>query len=164
MKNDTKTENKKRGAPAKYDANVHVAWGASLAKLGATGAEIAEAFGISERTLYRWCNAHVEFCQALKKNKSIADSEIAESLYMKATGRATRKTQRKRITKDANGSKYEVIEKVEETLPPDTTALIFWLKNRQPQMWRDKPVHDDTDTAVLKAAKELVKNVESAIE
>lgn len=162
MKNDKKTK-QKVGAPTRYDAAVHVPWAASLAKLGCTDAEIAEAFGISVRTLYRWNKAHTEFCHALKRNKSMADSDIAESLYMRATGRAVRKTKKKRITKDANGNKNEVIEQVEETLPPDTTALIFWLKNRQPKMWRDKPAHDDTDTAVLAAAKELVQGVESAI-
>ena len=49
-------------------------------------------------------------------------------------------------------------------MPPDTTAMIWWLKNRQPELWRDKPAHDDSDTAVLKAAKELVSSVQSAIE
>lgn len=41
--------------------------------------------------------------------------------------------------------------------------MIFWLRNRQPEMWSDRPKQDDTDTAVLKAAKELVSGVQSAI-
>lgn len=27
---------------------------------------------------------------------------------------------------------------------PDTTAQIFWLKNRKPDKWRDKPDYEDT--------------------
>ena len=164
MTSDKNSNIKQKGRPMKYDPTIHVPWGASLARLGATTAEIAEAFGVSERTMYRWSKSHPELCHALKKNKSMADSEIAESLYAKATGRAKRVTERVRETTDANGNRNKVKERVEETMPPDTTALIFWLKNRQPQLWRDKPAHDDTDTAVLAAAKELVKSVESVIE
>ena len=64
----------------------------------------------------------------------------------------------------ADGGKVRLTEIIEETMPPDTTAMIWWLKNRQPELWRDKPAQDDTDTAVLKAAKELVSSVQSAIE
>lgn len=160
MTNDTKH----RGNPTKYDAKVHVPWAASLAKMGCSSAEIAEAFGVSERTLYRWQKAHPEFRQTLKASKSQADSVIAESLYCKAIGKAKRSTVHKRTRQDATGKVVETItEKSEETLAPDTTAMIFWLKNRNPELWRDRPAVDDTDTAVLKAAKELVTGVQSAI-
>ena len=65
---------------------------------------------------------------------------------------------------DPNKGKVTLVEKVEETLAPDTTAMIYWLKNRQPELWRDRPRHDDADTTVLAAAKELVSGVQSAIE
>lgn len=32
-----------------------------------------------------------------------------------------------------------------EHFPPDTTAMIFWLKNRQPDKWRDKRDVGDDD-------------------
>ena len=85
-------------------------------------------------------------------------------MYAKACGKAKRVTKKKRDVLDSDGRKVTLTEVIEETLPPDTTAMIYWLKNRQPELWRDRPKQDDTDTAVLKAAKELVSSVQSAIE
>lgn len=86
------------------------------------------------------------------------------SLYERACGNAKRVTKKRRDVLDSEGRKVTLTEVTEETLPPDTTAIIYWLKNRQPELWRDRPKQDDTDTAVLKAAKELVSSVQSAIE
>lgn len=152
------------GRPTKYDAAVHVPWGRSLAKRGCTDDEIAESFGIGVRTLYAWKGAHPEFQQALKETKSKTDEGVAESLYARACGLTKRTTKKVREVIDADGNKVKLTELIEETLPPDTTAMIYWLKNRQPELWRDRPKQDDTDTAVLKAAKELVSSVQSAIE
>ena len=140
-----------------------VPWGRSLAKRGCTDEEIAEAFGVGVRTLYAWKGVHQEFQQALKESKSKTDEGIVESLYARACGLTKRTTRKVREVIDANGNKVKLTEVTEETLPPDTTAMIFWLKNRQPEQWRDKPIQDETDTAVLKAAKELVSSVPSAI-
>lgn len=152
------------GRPSKYDEAVHVPWARSLARRGCTDEEIADAFGVNVRTLYAWKGAHDEFRQALKESKSMADEMVVDSLYAKATGRARRVTRKVREVLDSSGEKVELAEVVEETPPPDTTAIIYWLKNRQPELWRDRPKQDDTDTAVLKAAKELVSGVQSAIE
>ncbi len=159
-----KTDAKHRGRTTGYDAKVHVPWGVSLAKRGCTAGEIAEAFGVTERTLYRWQKAHPELCHALKASRSQADEVIVESLYARACGKATRRVKKVREVIGADGGKVRLTEITEETMPPDTTAMIWWLKNRQPELWRDKPAHDDSDTAVLKAAKELVSSVQSAIE
>ena len=139
-------------------------WGASLARRGCSDEEIAEAFGVSVRTVYNWKKAHPEFLQALNECKGKADEAVVESLYAKACGNVKRITKKKRDVLDSDGRKVTLTEVTEETLPPDTTAMIYWLKNRQPELWRDRPKQDDTDTAVLKAAKELVSSVQSAIE
>lgn len=157
------TVRKHRGQPTRYNPEVHVPWAVSLARRGCSSAEIAHAFGVSERTLYRWQNAHEEFCHALKESKSRADEVVVTSLYDRACGRSKKIVKKRRDVIDPNGNKQTLTEVTEETLPPDTTAMIFWLKNRQPELWRDKPIQDDTDTAVLKAAKELVSSVPSAI-
>lgn len=155
---------KKRGAPSRYNEKLHVKWACSLARRGCSNVEIAEAFEISPRTFQYWCKKHPELLQALKASKSQADAEIADSLYLKAIGKAKRTTVHKRTRQDKDGKVIEtIVEKSEETPLPDTTAMIFWLKNRQPELWRDRPKQDDTDTAVLKAAKELVSGVKSAI-
>lgn len=128
------------GRPSKYSADVHVPWGRSLAKRGCTDEEIAEAFGITVRTLYGWKGAHPEFLHALKESKSKTDEAVAESLFNRACGNCVRETRRRREVLDSEGKKVVLTEVTTEKLPPDTTAMIFWLKNRQPQLWRDKPV------------------------
>lgn len=156
-------EKRHRGQPSKYNAEVHPKWAASLARRGCTVAEIAEAFGVGVRTVYGWKGAHPEFSHALNESRSEADEKVVTSLYRKACGVTVRE---KRVikTKDSTGKDVMREEIVTKELPPDTTAIIYWLKNRQPELWRDKPKNDDTDTAVLKAAKELVSSVQSAIE
>lgn len=152
------------GRPSAYDQDVHVPWARSLAARGCTDAEIADAFGVNVRTVYAWKGAHPEFAHALKESKSKTDEGVVESLYNRAIGNVKRVTKRKREVLDNTGKKVTLQEQVEETLPPDTTAMIYWLKNRQPELWRDRPKNDDTDSNVLKAAKELVSSVQSAIE
>lgn len=138
---------KKRGQPTRYDAAAHIPWATSLSKRGCTVAEIAEAFGVSERTVYRWSASHPEFCQALKESRSKADEAVVESLYSRACGNVKRVTKRKREVLNANGEAVTLTEVVEETLPPDTTAMIYWLKNRQPELWRDRPIEKGDEGA-----------------
>lgn len=128
----SKSQTKQRtGRPTAYKPEF-VAQAAKLCVLAATDLDIADFFGITARTLYRWKLDHPEFCQALKAGKEAADDRVERSLYHRATG----------YTHDAvkilqhNGK--PVIVEYREHVPPDTTAAIFWLKNRQPDKWREK--------------------------
>jgi hypothetical protein len=95
---------------------------------------MADFFGVSVATLYRWKNDHPDFCEALKEAKAEADARVEESLYQRAIG----------YTHEAvkifmpSGAPEPVIVPYKEHYPPDTTAGIFWLKNRQPERWRDR--------------------------
>lgn len=108
-----------------------------LAKLGATDAEVAEFFKVDVRTIYRWKNTHVEFCQALKAGKDEADDRVERSLYHRAIGYEQEAV---KIFMPAGADK-PVYAPYTERIAPDTTAAIFWLKNRRPQEWRDKIDH-----------------------
>jgi len=111
------------------DRNVVLARG--LAKLGATDLDVAQAFGVSVRTVHRWKLDYPEFEEALRLGKDEADQLVEKSLFKRATG----------YTFDSEKivSTGGVVQRVEtmEHVPPDTTAAIFWLKNRQPDTWRD---------------------------
>lgn len=105
----------------------------NYALLGATDEEMADMFGVSEQTLNSWKRRHPEFLESIKKGKNVADATVASRLYKRAIGY------------DAKAVKFatnegRITDKVEyiEHYPPDTTAAIFWLKNRQPEKWRDK--------------------------
>lgn len=103
-----------------------------LCTTGATDSEIAEYFDVSDRTIYRWKALYPEFCQALKSGKALADERVERSLYHKAIGYTF---QSEKVFQFQGAI---VRAETTEHVPPDTTAGIFWLKNRRPDVWRDK--------------------------
>lgn len=113
-----------------------------LCKLGATDKELGDFFDVSEQTINNWKNEHPEFFESIKKGKLLADAEVADKLFKRATGYSHR------AVKIFNNQGEVIVEPYTEHYPPDTTAAIFWLKNRQPKNWRDKQEveHGVTDT------------------
>jgi hypothetical protein len=105
-----------------------------LAKLGATDMEIADFFEVDVRTINRWKISFPEFCQALKAGKDVADDKVIRSLFQRATGFEHEAV---KIFMPANATE-PIHTNYREFVVPDTTACIFWLKNRRPDEWRDK--------------------------
>ncbi|MDC4238391.1 helix-turn-helix domain-containing protein [Pasteurella multocida] len=138
-KDEVKSTSKGRGQPTKYKSE-YVAQVEKLCLLGATDKDIASFFEVSESTLNNWKNEYPEFLESIKKGKMLADANVAERLYKRALGY------------EAPDVDIRVIENkiVEMPLikyyPPDPTSAIFWLKNRQPEKWRDKQVIDHTNS------------------
>lgn len=131
------------GRPTKYDPKYcELARRAML--LGKTLEDFASVLEVSVSTLHNWKNEHPEFLDAIKSGGVSADGDIANSLYAKALG----------YYKDG---KY---------VPGDTAACIFWLKNRQPKLWRDKreyelpsnPYKDSTDSELEAEVARLIAN------
>jgi len=103
-----------------------------LCALGATDIEIADFFEVSVATLYRWKNEYPEFCESLKVSKEIADDRVERSLFARANGYEHDEV-------DIRVVAGEVVQTpIRKFYPPDTTACIFWLKNRRQSAWRDK--------------------------
>lgn len=101
--------------------------------LGATDTDLARALGVSVATISNWKNQHPEFLEALKEGKDFADAKVAMSLYRRATGYTV---------PDVHVSNYQgqvTLTPIKKHYPPDPTSMIFWLKNRRPDFWRDKP-------------------------
>jgi len=117
-----------RGRPAKPPADL--AQVEVIASLGLTDTEIAIILGISERTLNYW-KKNPEFLQSIKRGKIKADFKVNQSLYHKAIGH-------KAVDKDGN----------QIDVPGETAAMIFWLKNRQPDRWRDKQAGESSDKPI----------------
>ncbi len=106
------------------------------ARDGLTDEQIAHNMGITVKTLWVWKNKYGKLCNALKKGKEVVDTIVENALLKRALGyRYDEVTiedgiETKRVTKEVQ---------------PDTTAQIFWLKNRRPDKWRDKQ-KEETDT------------------
>ena len=103
-----------------------------LCKLGATDADLADAFGVSVVTVDNWKIKYPEFLGSLKASKEEADSLVERSLYARATGYSYDAVKIFH-TKDGKTVKVPYTEHV----PPDVTACFYWLKNRRPDRWRD---------------------------
>lgn len=115
------------------------------ARDGLTDEQIAKNMGIARDTLIEWKKKYSDISDTLKRGKDVADREIENALYERAHGgtRQVKKTFKvKRTYYDEQGRKCEKEELKtaldEIYIPGDTTAQIFWLKNRMPEKWRDK--------------------------
>jgi len=130
-------EPRRVGRPKKFKPEF-VDQARKLAALGATDREAAEFFDVAESTLYLWKHTEPEFSEALKVGKATADERVVQSLYRKAVGYSHDAVKIMSVEGEVVKTDYV------EHYPPDTTAAIFWLKNRVPEQWRDKTVveHD----------------------
>ena len=124
------------------------------ARDGLVDEQIAKNIGINPATLYVWKQKYPEFSDALKKGKEVVDREVENALLKRALGYEYTETKIER----------EFGEVVKETttikqVVPDTTAQIFWLKNRKPAEWRDKQ-----NIEISKPIDESVKEMEEYFE
>lgn len=135
--------------PSKYRPEF-VEQACKLCKLGLTDKEIAKFFEVSEQTLNTWKQQHPEFLESLKGGKTLADAEVASKLFHRATGYEHPDTDIRVV----NGMIVET--PLIKHYPPDTTAAIFWLKNRRPDLWREKVEPEDKGTDLAKALSDLI--------
>lgn len=128
-------------AKSKYDSHVKdkLVLVTSWARNGLTDIQIAHNLGISEDTFYTYKNKYTEFSEALKKGKEVIDFEVENALLKRALGYTFEEVTKESVFNKKTG-KYELIvtKTVTKEIQPDTTAQIFWLKNRKPKEWRDK--------------------------
>lgn len=146
------TKKKKGGRPSKYESE----WKDKLiiiegwARDGLVDEQIAEKMSIHPSTLYDWKKKYPEFSEALKRGKDVIDREVENALLKRALGYEYDEVTKERIIKkdmkgdyaiDLQGfpiSEMVTTKIVTKQVVPDTTAQIFWLKNRKPEQWRDK--------------------------
>ena len=110
------------------------------ARDGLTDEQIALNIGISRSTLNTWKDRYSDISDTLKRGKDIVARQVESALLRRALGYEYEEVKKKfegDVLIEKTVTKKEVI--------PDTTAQIFWLKNRKPDKWRDKPICADTD-------------------
>lgn len=120
------------GRPSKYREE-YAEQARKLCLLGATDAELANFFEVTETTINNWKHDHPGFFESIRAGKVRADAEVADSLYKRATGEHI---QLEKVVKKDDGS-YEAI-RYRSYLPGDPTAAYKWLLNRRSQNWSDK--------------------------
>jgi hypothetical protein len=120
------------GRPSLYDPS-YAEQAEKLCRLGAIDKELADFFGVHVDTIGAWKVEHPEFSASLKAGKAKADAEVADKLFKRATGYSHEAV---KIFMPA-GTREPVYAPYTEHYPPDATSMIFWLKNRRPDLWRD---------------------------
>lgn len=130
----------------------------ALCARGATDAELASAFDVATSTVQRWYSEYPEFGAAVKRAKiEVFDARVERSLAERAIGYAV------------DTIEYKVVDKqlipvpVRKHFPPDTGAICFWLKNRQPKKWRDVYDHNHTDLDKKLTAEQLLEEIKNDI-
>lgn len=109
------------------------------ARDGLTNAQIAHNMGISRETLNQWEKRFPDISESLKKGKEVVDREVENALLKRALGYRYKEITQEPILNATTGKiELHITKIVEKEIIPDTTAQIFWLKNRKPEEWRDK--------------------------
>ena len=107
-----------------------------MARDGLTDKQMAYNIGIAESTLNEWKNRFPEFKESLKRGKEVVDREVENALLKTALGFYYTEEQ---VTNSGG------VVTTKKYAKPNTTAQIFWLKNRKQVEWRDKQEIEQTN-------------------
>jgi len=113
------------------------------ARDGLTDEQISKNIGINPATLYKWIDKYSKIGEAIKKGKAPVDIEVENALLKRALG-----YEYEEVITEIYGDGKKHIKKVKRYIPPDVTAQIYWLKNRRPEKFRDKPAEEHKDESV----------------
>lgn len=109
------------------------------ARDGLTDEQIATKMGIATGTLYEYKKKYCEIDEALKKGKEPVDIEVENALLKRALGyQYTEVTSERCMDKETGETFMAITKQIVKEVVPDVGAQAFWLKNRRPDLWRDK--------------------------
>ena len=130
------------GKPPKYTKEL-----ARIARVmcerGAIDAELADEFGVTIQTICIWRIKHLEFAEACKIGKELADNQVERALYQLCRGYDYEEDKIVWV-EGSDGKKKPKTMTVRKHVPADAQAAAKWLHNRRPEKWRDKVVVDVT--------------------
>ena len=129
------------------------------ARDGLTDEQIAHNCRITATTLYDWKNKFPKISEALKRGKEVVDIEVENALLKRAKGYEYTE-EKVEIETGAKGKilSRKVVQTVKQVVP-DVGAIAFWLKNRRPDKFRDKPPEnpifaEEEDDPITRSLKE----------
>jgi hypothetical protein len=123
-----------------------------LCLLGATDADLADFFHVSESTINLWKLKHESFSESIRNGKLMADANMAERLYLRGMGYSH--PEEKLFCHDGEIIRAETIKHY----PPDTKANLAWLYNRRPDKWRNR-VEVKEDVTISQIPWEELKEI-----
>lgn len=121
------------GRPLTFNPRVVYPVTSAMLRAGSTVVEVAAQLGVNLSTIYDWRAKYPEFSEILQNSRLEADSAVREAMWKRATGYDVTLTE---VTQDATGKRSTKL--IKKHIPGDSTAQIFWLKNRCPREFRDR--------------------------
>lgn len=147
-----KASTRPNGRPSRYRSEF-AEQAYTLCAKGFLDSDLADFFKVSETTINNWKLAYPEFLESIKTGKDEFDVTVVEAaLKHRATGYSHPAVDIRVV----NGELVQTT--VTKHYPPDTSAAIFFLKNRNPARWRDKQQleHDVAEASPMLA---LLKSI-----
>lgn len=131
------------------------------ARDGLNDKQIAANTGVNEFTFSRWKTQYPQLAQAIKKGRMPVDVQVENALLKRALGFNYEETTTE-IVNLPDGTQRKHIKKVTKMVVPDTVAAIFWLKNRKPMQWRDRP-EPPVSTEALEKLDAVLANIKGVV-
>ena len=141
------------------------------ARDGLSDAQIAHNIGITDRSFSDWKGRFVSISSALKKGRKPVEVEVENALLKRALGYEYEETieeveELPTDKRDGNGNiiykKKRHMRRVKKVMPPDPVAMIFWLKNKKPLQWRDRPEPPMSNEA-LEKLDEVLESIKGVV-
>lgn len=131
---------------------------------GYTEEQCANTIGVAYSTFMKWKPEIPELLEVLKESKEFLIAELEDTLYRKALGKCTVKETKKYIERDKAGKEKTKIEETVREIAPDTTLLIFALKNLTIDngKWLDR--HEGSTFSELQSALDNFKSFSEKVE
>lgn len=131
------------------------------ARDGYTDQDIAKNMGIADSTFSEWKLKFPEIVEALKNGRKPVIVEVEDTFYEKKLKGYFVDEEIMEITEHPNGQKTKHKKVQKRWIPPDTTAMIFYLKCRKPQQYNDKLALSADNEATNGKMDELIEAVKN---
>ncbi len=111
----------------------------AFAKQGLTDAQIAKHMGVTVSTLNNYKKQYSKINEALKNGGEYVDTKIENALIKRAIGyEYTEQVMERVLNKETGEYEFVLTKEMKKEVKPDISAQVFWLKNRRPDIWKDK--------------------------
>lgn len=116
--------------------------------------QVAANLGINVSSFYSYINEHGELFEAIKKGKT-RQVDIVEDALLKAAKGFTYIEE----VEELRDGVMKVVKRQKKTVPPNLGAIAFFLKNRAPDLWKDRSVLDVEEGGVIPKVEVVVKDL-----
>lgn len=130
-----------------------------MARDGLTDQEIAKTMGIHPATLYEWIQKFPEIGESIKNGRKPVIVQVEDTFFEKKLTGYFVDEEIVEVTEHPNKTKTTHRKKMKRWIPPDTTAMIFYLKCRKPQQYNDKLALSADNEATNGKLDELIEAV-----